>query len=36
MQIAAIARSAGLCVVTRNLSEFTRVPDLMIENWQDA
>ena len=36
LQIAAIARSAGLCVVTRNVSEFSRVPALMIENWQDV
>jgi tRNA(fMet)-specific endonuclease VapC len=35
-QIAAIARAAGLCVVTRNTSEFGRVPALRIENWQDA
>lgn len=36
MQIAAIARAAGLCIVTRNVSEFHRVPDLQVENWQDA
>jgi tRNA(fMet)-specific endonuclease VapC len=36
LQIAAIARSAGLCVVTCNVSEFSRVPALMIENWQDV
>lgn len=35
LQIAAIARAAGLCVVTRNVSEFSRVPGLSIENWQD-
>ena len=34
-QIAAIARAGGLCVVTRNVSEFSRVPGLSIENWQD-
>jgi tRNA(fMet)-specific endonuclease VapC len=34
LQIAAIARSAGLSVVTRNVSEFTRVPRLNVENWQ--
>jgi tRNA(fMet)-specific endonuclease VapC len=34
-QIAAIARAAGLCVVTRNISEFGRVPTLSVENWQD-
>jgi tRNA(fMet)-specific endonuclease VapC len=33
-QIAAIARVAGLRVVTRNISEFMRVPRLIIENWQ--
>lgn len=36
MQIAAIARVAGLCVVTRNVSEFTRVPALRVENWQSS
>jgi tRNA(fMet)-specific endonuclease VapC len=34
LQIAAIARAAGLCLVTHNVSEFNRVPDLQIENWQ--
>ena len=36
LQIAAIARAASLCVVTRNESEFSRVPGLAVENWQDA
>ncbi|WP_299069844.1 type II toxin-antitoxin system VapC family toxin [Accumulibacter sp.] len=35
LQIAAIARAGGLSVVTRNVSEFSRVPGLSIENWQD-
>jgi tRNA(fMet)-specific endonuclease VapC len=34
LQIAAIARAAGLCLVTRNVSEFNRVPGLVVENWQ--
>ena len=34
LQIAAIARATGLCLVTHNVSEFNRVPDLQIENWQ--
>jgi tRNA(fMet)-specific endonuclease VapC len=34
LQIAAIARSASLCLVTRNVSEFSRVPGLVVENWQ--
>lgn len=36
LQIAAIARSTGLCLVTRNISEFARVPGLACENWQIA
>ena len=36
LQIAAIARTADLCLVTRNVLEFSRVPGLRIENWQDA
>lgn len=36
LQIAAVARAAGLCVVTRNVSEFSRVPSLSLENWQDG
>lgn len=36
LQIAAIARAADLCVVTRNISEFSRVPNLVVENWQDG
>jgi tRNA(fMet)-specific endonuclease VapC len=31
--IAAHARSLGLAVVTNNTREFSRVPDLTIENW---
>ena len=34
LQIAAIARAHGLVVVTHNTREFTRVSDLMVENWQ--
>jgi len=34
LQIAAIARSSGLRLVTHNVSEFSRVPGLSIENWQ--
>ncbi len=33
LQIAAHARSQGLTVVTNNLSEFARVPGLLVENW---
>lgn len=36
LQIAAIARAADLCLVTRNVSEFNRVPNLAIENWHDS
>jgi len=35
-QIAAIARAAGICAVTRNVSEFGRVPALRVENWQSS
>src|SRR6267154_2661392 len=31
--IAAHARSLGLTLVTNNVSEFGRVPDLVLENW---
>lgn len=33
LHIAAHARSEGLLVVTNNVSEFARVPGLMVENW---
>jgi tRNA(fMet)-specific endonuclease VapC len=33
LHIAAQARSEGLVVVTNNVSEFARVPGLMVENW---
>ncbi len=33
-QIAAIARAAGICAFTRNVSEFDRAPALRVENWQ--
>jgi len=34
LQIAAIALTTGLTVVTHNVSEFSRVPSLSIEDWQ--
>ncbi|MDG4549655.1 MAG: type II toxin-antitoxin system VapC family toxin [Candidatus Contendobacter sp.] len=34
LQIAAIARVRGLVVVTHNTREFTRIPGLMVEDWQ--
>lgn len=34
--IAAHARSLGLTLVTNNISEFGRVPDLVFENWTVA
>ncbi len=36
LMIAAIARSAGLTLVTHNTREFSRVPDLRIEDWELA
>jgi len=33
LQIAAIALSKGLIVVTHNTKEFSRVPGLTIEDW---
>jgi tRNA(fMet)-specific endonuclease VapC len=33
LHIAAHARSEGLTLVTNNLSEFSRVPALQLENW---
>lgn len=33
MLIAAHARALGLTVVTNNIREFERVPDLRLENW---
>jgi tRNA(fMet)-specific endonuclease VapC len=34
--IAAHARSLGLILVTDNVREFERVPDLVVENWLDS
>jgi tRNA(fMet)-specific endonuclease VapC len=34
LQIASIARAHGLIVVTHNTSEFSRVPDLALEDWE--
>lgn len=34
--IAAIARTHGLTLVTRNTAEFSRVPGLLWENWEAA
>ena len=36
LQIAAIARSRDLTVVTHNVREFNRVPKLIIEDWEVA
>lgn len=34
LMIAAIARVAGLTLVTHNSAEFSRVPGLALEDWQ--
>ena len=36
LHIAGHARSAGLVLITNNMSEFSRVPALEIENWVSA
>lgn len=36
LRIAALARSRGALLVTRNIRHFARVPDLRSENWIDA
>jgi len=36
LQIAAIARANQLTVVTHNVTEFSRVPDLMCEDWESS
>ena len=35
MMIAGHAMSMGYAVVTNNVKEFSRVPDLKIENWAE-
>jgi tRNA(fMet)-specific endonuclease VapC len=34
--IAGQALARGLTLVTRNLREFERIPELSLENWYDA
>lgn len=34
LQIAALARANGLTLVTHNVAEFSRVPGLLIEDWE--
>jgi tRNA(fMet)-specific endonuclease VapC len=36
MLIAAQAKSAGITLVTNNVKEFSRIPDLKVENWVDG
>jgi tRNA(fMet)-specific endonuclease VapC len=36
LQIASIARSRKLCLVTHNVKEFSRIPELRFEDWHDA
>jgi len=36
MLIACHARASGLILVTNNISEFERVPGLLLENWIEA
>ena len=33
LQIASIARSRGMCLVTHSVKEFSRVPDLKVDDW---
>jgi tRNA(fMet)-specific endonuclease VapC len=36
MLIAAQAKSAGITLMTNNVREFSRIPDLKVENWVDG
>lgn len=36
LQIAAIARANGMTLVTNNLSEFQRVPKLLVADWEQV
>ena len=35
LKIAAVCRERGLTLVSSNVSEFRRVPGLLIENWSE-
>jgi len=35
VQVAGVALAHNLTVITRNVREFSRVPDLRVENWYD-